>query len=267
MELAGKTALVTGAASGIGAAIARGLASIGCNLALVDINSEALDLLRRELRVDGLRISAHRCDIAAPEAADVLVTEVIDAHGTLSVLINNAGVALGGDFQQVDARDFDWLMQVNFAGPVRLTRAALPHLQAVPEAGIVNVSSVFGLVAPPGQTAYSASKFAIRGFTESLRHELEGTTVTVLSVHPGGIKTAIAQNAKVPDDADPAEVAEKLAQMEKSLKMAPERAAQVILRALQKQQGRVLVGSDAKALELIQRFRPKNYWRTISKLF
>lgn len=267
MKLAGKTALITGAASGIGAALARGLAAKGCHLGLADINADALEPLRKELHAPDLRISTHYCDIAAPEAADALVTEVIDAHGSLSLLFNNAGVALGGAFQQVGAQDFDWLMQVNFAGPVRLTRAALPHLQAAPEAGIVNVSSVFGLVAPPGQSAYSASKFAIRGFTESLRHELKGTSVSVLLVHPGGIKTAIAQNAKLPDDADPAEVAEKLAQMEKTLKMAPERAAQIILQALQKQQGRVLVGADAKVLALIQRFRPTNYWRTISRLF
>lgn len=264
----GKTALVTGAASGIGAEITRNLARRGCNLALADINDRDLDTLRDELRntENRIRISTHLVDIAAPGAAASLVQSVTEEHGELTLLVNNAGVALAGTFEEIQASDFDRLMEVNFAGPVRLTREALPHLKQASESAVVNVSSLFGIVAPPGQTAYSSSKFALRGFSEALRQELAESSVNVLVVHPGGVHTNIARNAKMSEIADHTETKEMMARMENALKMPPQRAADIIMRAVEKKKGRVIVGSDARFLELVQRLVPGRYQSVINKL-
>src|SRR5262249_40413312 len=152
-------------------------------------------------------------DVADHAAVAALPAAVLAAHGHVSVLVNNAGVALGGRFEQVAAEDFDWLMDINFGGTVRLTRAFLPALARERAAQLVNVSSIFGIIAPPGQTAYAASKFAVRGFSESLRHELEtaGSPIGVTLVHPGGVRTAISTNARLAKNLDAAEVAREQA--------------------------------------------------------
>ena len=156
-------AVVTGAASGIGAAVAESLAKRGARLALVDLDRAGVERIAARLRTDGADVSAHALDVAAPDAGETLEAAV---RGPVHLLVNNAGVALGGSFEQVSAKDFDWLMAINFGAVVRLTRAFLPRLRQAREARIVNLSSVFGLIAPPGQTAYAASKFAVRGFSE-----------------------------------------------------------------------------------------------------
>jgi short-subunit dehydrogenase len=267
MDLTGHTALVTGAASGIGEALARLLARKGCNLALADINMTGLETVRDSLANTDVRISTHRIDMAQPAAPADLIDEVQTAHGKLSLVFNNAGVALGATFDRASEKDFDWVMQVNFAGPVRLTRAAMPLLEQAPEAGIVNISSLFGLLAPPGQTAYCASKFALRGFTEALRHELEASPITVLSVHPGGVRTNIASSAKISEGGDPEQDQKQLEELQKKLTLTPDKAAATIIAALERRKGRVLVGNDAWLLDKVQRQMPATYWKAVKNLF
>jgi NAD(P)-dependent dehydrogenase (short-subunit alcohol dehydrogenase family) len=192
-------AVVTGAASGIGAALAEALAARGCGLALADVDAAGLSGVAERARRRGVAASEHRLDVADEGAVAAFPAAVLAEHGRVRVLVNNAGVALGGRFEQTDPADFEWLFSINFWGVVRMTRAFLPVLRREPGAAqIVNLSSVFGIVAPPGQAAYAASKFAVRGFSEALRHELEaeGAKVGVTVVLPGGVRTAIAANAR-----------------------------------------------------------------------
>ena len=257
------TAVVTGAASGIGAALALVLARRGMHLALVDRDAAGLEATAAAARATGRRASVHALDLADRAACDALPAAVLSAHGGVAVLVNNAGVALGGRFAHVAAEDFDWLMEINFHAPVRLVRAFLPLLARAPAAQVVNVSSVFGIIAPPGQTAYCASKFALRGFSESLRHELEaeGSSVGVTLVHPGGVRTAIARNARLAAGLDAAEVAREQASWRALLALAPEDAAETIARAIERRAPRVLVGRDARGAALLQRLFPVGYWK------
>ena len=260
-------ALITGAASGIGAALALQLAARGCHLALADVNAAGLDATVAQARSRGVRVSAHLLDLARPESATELRAAVQQAHGRLSILVNNAGVALGGTFEQVAAEDFDWLMCINFGAVVRLSRTFLPLLAAEPTAQLVNVSSIFGIIAPPGQTAYCAAKFAVRGFSESLRHELEaaGSPVGVTLVHPGGVRTAIAENARAPQGATQAELAAAKNDWRRLLVLPAEDAAARILKGIEGREPRVLVGNDAVRAAWVQRLFPVGYWKLVAR--
>ena len=196
LDLNGRVAIVTGAASGIGRAIALSLARRGCHVALADIDEAGLDATA-SLIGNRVRVTRHRLDVADSDAVARFPDEVLAAHGGVDVLVNNAGVALGGTFEQIAPDEFDWLMAINFTGVVSMTRAFLPLLKARPDAQIVNLSSLFGLIAPPGQTAYSAAKFAVRGFSQALRHELQAecSRVGVTVVHPGGGRTRSASRS------------------------------------------------------------------------
>jgi len=256
---------VTGAASGIGAAVAGVLAARGCGLALADVNAGGLRDVAAQARSQGVSVSEHRLDVADNDAVAAFPDAVLAEHGRVSVLVNNAGVALGGSFEQVSPADFDWLLSINFGGVVRLTRAFLPLLRREPAAQLVNLSSIFGIIAPPGQTAYAASKFAVRGFSEALRHELEGSSVGVTVVHPGGVRTAIATSARRTGLSN----AETQAQMEiwaKFLRLDPQDAAERIVRGIGWREKRVLVGRDAQRAALIQRLFPVDYWRVLQRL-
>ncbi|MBY0490366.1 MAG: SDR family oxidoreductase [Gemmatimonadaceae bacterium] len=259
MRLANRTAVITGAGSGIGRGLALALARRGCHLALADMDASGLAETVSQLPT-GLRVSSHVLDVADRAAVAALPATVLSAHGQVDVLVNNAGVALGGTFEQVAADDFDWLMEINFGAVVRLTRAFLPLLRASDDARLVNLSSVFGLVAPAEQVAYAASKFAVRGFTEALRHELVGSTVGVTVVHPGGVRTNISERARAPRDIDPAEVQRRRAQFRKFLRMPPNEAGEIIARGIERRQQRILVGTDAKVLSLLVRLMPVRYW-------
>lgn len=265
-NLNGRVALVTGAGSGIGRAVARALAGRGCHLALADINAASLaetaDLVARP----GLRLSRHTFDVADKDAIAALPAAIRDAHGGLDLLVNNAGVALGGTFEEVSEADFDWLMSINFFGVVRMTRAFLPMLRRSADARVVNVSSVFGMIAPPGQAAYVASKFAVRGFSEVLRHELKGSSVGVTTVHPGGVATNIARDAKGPEGVDAAELAQRKKDFEKSLVMSPDQAGETIVRAVEQRKARVIVGRDAQFAATLERLLPTTYWNVIERL-
>jgi len=264
-EFADRTAIITGAASGIGAALAHGLAARGCRLALADIDRDGLDRVAASLGIDAGRVSLHHLDVSDAQAISDLPDAVRRAHGGAALLFNNAGVAVGGRFEDIAEADFDWLMSINFWGVVRMMRAFLPMLREANSAHITNVSSLFGLVAPAGQTAYSASKFAVRGFSDSLRHELAGTSVGVTTIHPGGIKTAIARNARHAANADPEELARGQEAFEKFLVMPPEQAAETILRGVARRCPRVLVGRDAHFMALIERLFPAHYWSLIGR--
>jgi len=206
-------------------------------------------------------------DIADHAAVAALPAAVLARHGRVTVLVNNAGVALGGLFSQIEAADFDWLMAINFGATVRLTRAFLPVLEREAAAQVVNVSSIFGIIAPPAQTAYAASKFAVRGFSESLRHELEmnGSAVGVTIVHPGGVRTAISENARLAKGLNPEDVQRERANWRSLLALAPEKAAATIAAAIERRDARVLVGQDAKGAALVQRLFPVTYWKHVAR--
>ena len=266
-SLPGGVALVTGAAGGIGAALALNLARRGMALALVDRDAAGLQAVADQAAAVGVAVSRHVVDLAERAQVDGVLPAVLAAHGRLTLLVNNAGVALGGRFEQVDEADFDWLMRINFEAPVRLTRACLPVLARAPAALVVNVSSIFGIVAPPGQTAYCASKFALRGFSESLRHELAmaGSPVRLMLVHPGGVRTGIADNARVAVMATADEVASEQAAWRVLLRLSPEQAAEQIARGIVRRAPRVLVGRDAAQAAWLQRLMPVGYWAVMAR--
>ncbi|MEP6502954.1 MAG: SDR family NAD(P)-dependent oxidoreductase [Betaproteobacteria bacterium] len=267
LALRGGVAVITGAASGIGAALALNLARRGTHLALADLNAAGLEATATRARALGVTVSTHVLDVADHAAVAALPAAVIAHHGRVSVLVNNAGVAVGGLFEHVSAEDFDWLMNINFGATVRLTRAFLPLLAREPAAQLVNVSSIFGIIAPPGQTAYAASKFAVRGFSESLRHELEasGSPVGVTIVHPGGVRTSIAENARIPAGVSPADVELERVNFGRLLTLDPAKAAEVIAAGIERRERRVLVGSDAKGAALVQRLFPVTYWKHVAR--
>ena len=264
MNLNQRVAVITGAGSGIGRAIALALAHRGCRLALADINGSRLGETASMVNALCTHTSCHVLDVASRDAVAALPDAIAKAHGRVDLLINNAGVALGGTFEQINEADFDWLMSINFQGLVRMTRAFLPLLHASDEARIVNVSSLFGIITPPGQTAYCASKFAVRGFSNALRHELAGTRVGVTVVHPGGVDTRIASDARVPASATEQEVEAGRSALQKLLRMPPERAADIIVRGIEANRSRVLVGLDARVASWLERLFPVNYWRLLA---
>jgi NAD(P)-dependent dehydrogenase (short-subunit alcohol dehydrogenase family) len=267
MRLAGRTAVITGAAGGIGRAIAVSLARRGCHLALADIDEIGLAGTADLVRGNNLRISRHRLNVGdrldIAEFPDLVAAE----HGGVDVLVNNAGVAVGGTFDQVSDEDFEWLFEINFWGVVRMTRAFMPLLRASGDARVVNLSSVYGLMAPPEQVAYAASKFAVRGFSEALRHELEGTGVGVTVVHPGGVATSIAEKARMPAGVSEEEIARRLKRYRKLLRLPPELAGETIVRGIERRQPRVLIGSDAKVIALVTRLLPVSYWKFFGRRY
>jgi len=264
-RLSDRTAVITGAAGGIGRAIALSLARRGAHLALADIDDAGL-AQTRELIGSGVRVSTHHLDVADRDAVAAFPQIVLAEHPGVDLLVNNAGVAVGGTFEQVSEADFEWLFDINFWGVVRMTRAFLPLLHAANEARIVNLSSLFGLIAPGGQAAYSAAKFAVRGFSQSLRMELEGSTVGITVVHPGGIATAIAKNARTPAGATPEQLERNHRTWSKMLRMPPAEAGEIIVRAVEQRKPRVIVGRDATVAALLERIAPVSYGRFIQEL-
>jgi short-subunit dehydrogenase len=260
------TAVVTGAASGIGAALAPALAARGNDLVLLDRDADRLAAVAASVRaaVPGRAVDTVVADLADAaqlrDAADALVT----GHPGTTLLVNNAGVALGGRFDQVTLEEFDWVMDVNFRAAVRLTHAMLPVLKAHPGSHLVNLSSLFGLMAPAGQAAYSSSKFAIRGFTEAVRHELADDGVGVTSVHPGGIATRIAESARVGSGVDPEEAARATADFSRLLRYPADRAAARIVTAVERRRPRLLIGASAVVPDLLVRLAPGSYGKLLA---
>lgn len=262
-----KVAAITGAGSGIGRALAQELARRGCHLALSDVNLESVIETEARIRGSNVKVTTQRVDVADREAVHAWADQVVKDHGKVNLIFNNAGVGLGATVEGMRYEDLDWLMSINFGGVVSGTRAFLPHLRASGEGHIVNTSSVFGLVGVPSQSAYNAAKFAVRGFTEALRQELDmlGCGVSATSVHPGGIKTNIARAARRDPSvaalgADPATVNAKV---ENSFITTPEVAAKVILEAVEKNKRRVLIGADAYVIDWIARLLPATYQKLV----
>jgi short-subunit dehydrogenase len=262
-------AVVTGAASGIGRALAVRLAQEGASLAIADIKAAALDETAQMLRSAGgspVKVTTHIVDVSDKERVAAFAREVVEGHGRASLLINNAGVGLFGTVEQLSIEDIEWLMGINFWGVVHGVKHFLPILRQQAQAHIVNISSVFGIVSPAGHSAYVASKFAVRGFTEALRHELAGSPVKVSVVHPGGIKTNIANNARPGAGADQAAVDRERAIFNIAARTSPEAAADRIVRGALRDEERILVGPDAWAIDRIQRWAPVRYWRLVDKM-
>src|SRR5690242_8874979 len=220
-------AVVTGAGSGIGRALAQRLAAAGSALAIADVDEAGLQQTAQSLPKSSVLVTTHVMDVAKEESVKSFSADVNSRHGRLTLLINNAGVALHGDFEEISLDDLRWLMDINFWGAVYGVKYFLPMLKREPRAHIVNLSSVFGLIAPAGQAAYSASKFAVRGFTEALRHELAPTNIYVSCVHPGGIRTPIAQRARLGAATPSGRREESIARFKKLARTPPETAAAV----------------------------------------
>jgi butyryl-CoA dehydrogenase len=253
----GRVAAVTGAGSGIGRALAVELSRRGTHLALCDVDDAGLAETVALCEGRGVKVTSAHVDVADRAAVFAWAASVAGAHGAVHLVVNNAGVALGAPVATMSEDDARWLMDINFWGVVHGTQAFLPHLEASGGGHVVNVSSVFGLVPIPTQSAYNASKYAVRGFTEALRMELElaGSPVTATTVHPGGIRTNIARNARI--DQDLAGLAgtpdERARQFERLARTTPEGAARQILAAVDAGKRRVLVGPDARMFDLLSR--------------
>jgi short-subunit dehydrogenase len=265
----GAAAAVTGAASGIGRALAIELAARGCDLALADRDEAGLQTVAAEIaKAHSRKVSVHRVDVGERTGIADFATAAIAAHPSLNILINNAGVALLGNFHEIDQAEMEWLFNINFWGVVHSTRAFLPHLATRPAAHIVNISSIYGIVAPPGQTAYSSAKFAVRGLSESLRHELQvaESPVRLSVVHPGGVLTNIARNMRMGTGvSDNERRAQAIDWFDQFAGTTPKDAALRIIRGVEKNEPRILIGGDARFLDLLQRFRPATYWRVMAR--
>lgn len=261
-----KVVVLTGAGSGIGRTLALNLGEKGAILALSDWDGAGLQETVDLLSARGItNVRTDKIDVRDREAMAAYATSVAEELGRVNVVINNAGVALHGDFEEVTYEDFEWIMDVDFWGVVHGTKEFLPHLIASGDGHLVNLSSLFGLMGVPGQSAYNSAKFAVRGLTEALRQEMliAGHPVGVTSVHPGGIKTAIARNARATASHDQASVAQIF---DKKLAItSPEKAAEVIVDGILRNKPRVVVGPDAKLLDLWVRLAGPGYQRITAK--
>jgi NAD(P)-dependent dehydrogenase (short-subunit alcohol dehydrogenase family) len=258
---AGKVAVVTGAGSGIGQALAIELARSGASVAISDVNTEGLAETEQRIKESGAPVKADRLDVTEREAFLLYADEVKEHFGKVNQIYNNAGIAFMGDIEVSQFKDIERVMDVDFWGVVNGTKAFLPHLIASGDGHVINVSSVFGLFSVPSQGAYNAAKFAVRGFTEALNQEMTvaGHPVKVTTVHPGGIKTAIARNATAVEGLDADELAKFFDKRLAST--TPEKAALVILDGVRKNKARVLIGTDAKVLDAIIRIVGPHYQR------
>jgi len=268
-DLNNKVAVVTGAGSGIGRALALALAGRGCRLALSDVNEAGLAETLGELK--GQDVKAYRLDVSDKDAIYAHAAEVVKDFGQVNLVINNAGVALSASVREMTDEDFQWVMDIDFWGVAHGTRAFLPHLIASGDGHVVNISSVFGMIGVPKQSAYNAAKFAVRGFTEALRQEmqLENQPVAVSCVHPGGIRTNIANSARMGKSENGAAQRQGF---DKLAMTTPDKAAAIIVKGILKNESRILVGPDAWGIDavnrllgsayqpLVQRFSRKNLY-------
>jgi NAD(P)-dependent dehydrogenase (short-subunit alcohol dehydrogenase family) len=247
-------AVITGAGSGIGQALAVNLASQGAQLALADVNAAGLEETRK--LTGAAIVRTYVVDVSVPSAMQNFARSVESDFGRASLLVNNAGVALYGMFAELSIEEMEWLMGINFWGVVYGCKFFLPLLERQPDAHIVNLSSVFGLIGPPGQIAYCSSKFAVRGFSECLREELRGTHVKVSCVHPAGIATRIAETARIGEGTRAADLARDRERFANALTISPAQAAEVIVRGVVAGKNRILIGRDAYFIDTLQRLLP-----------
>jgi NAD(P)-dependent dehydrogenase (short-subunit alcohol dehydrogenase family) len=260
-DLRNKVAVVTGASSGIGRALALELAGLGAELALSDVDEAGLEETVGQVRSYGAKVSHERIDVAERGAMHAWSDRVVEQHGRANLIINNAGVALSSTIEDMSYDDLEWLMGINFWGVVHGTKAFLPHLIASGDGHIVNISSVFGIIGVPGQGAYNAAKFAVRGYTECLRQELaiDGHPVSATCVHPGGIKTNIARNGRVTTKEGAPSRQEMEEMFDRAARTTPRDAAKKIIGGIKANKRRVLIGLDAQFIDKIQRIAPTGY--------
>ncbi len=265
-----KVAAITGAGSGIGRALALELAAQNCALSLSDVNETGLAETAKLLADSGVKVTTAKVDVAKLDQVQAWVKKTVKDHGKVNLVFNNAGVAVAGTVEGLSYEEYEWITNINFWGVVYGTKEFLPHLKASGEGHVINISSVFGLFAQPTQSAYNATKFAVRGFTESLRQELDMTNspVSATCVHPGGIKTNIARSARTNESmraitgGDPAKAT---ADFEKMFSTTAKKAAQVILDGVKRDARRVLIGNDARAFDVMQRLLPTAYQSLVTR--
>ena len=265
-DLKGKVAAVTGAASGIGRALAMALAQEGCHVALSDIDAAGLGQTADMLRPYPVRVTAHVIDVAQREQVARFAGEAVRSHGGVHLLINNAGVVVTETLEDISYEDFDWLMGINLWGVIYGCKEFLPYLKQQSEAHIVNMSSVNGIYTDPNNGAYCTSKFAVRGFTETLCQELSATPIKVSCVHPGGIKTGIARHARFYKVSDGSLSKEEAARLFERLARTPaETAAQIIIAGIKKDRPRIMVGPDSYVLDWLKRLFPVGFQKFMGR--
>jgi NAD(P)-dependent dehydrogenase (short-subunit alcohol dehydrogenase family) len=260
-------AVVTGAGSGMGRCLAQQLAARGSSLALADVNEKGLNETVALLGGAKAKVTRHIVNVAEEAQVKAFAEAVAQQHGRATVLFNNAGVALLGHLEEISLQDFHWLMDINFWGVVYGVTHFLPLLKKENRAHIVNTSSLLGFFGAAGQGAYCASKFAVRGYTESLHHELLGTNIGVTCVHPGFVRTAIAERAKLGERAGGGLREESLTRFAKVARTDADKAAAKILRGVEQRKARVLIGPDAYFVDIWQRLKPSSYWNLLAKQF
>lgn len=263
-----RTAAITGAGSGIGRALALRLAGDGCHLALADRDAAGL-AETAALAGPQIRVTTAELDVADEKAVYGWADQVVADHGAVHLVVNNAGVALSGTVGSLSLDDYRWIMDINFWGVVYGTKAFLPHLEAAGTGHVVNLSSIFGVAAQPLMSGYNASKYAVRGFTESLRQDLEltGSAVSATCVHPGGIRTNIARAARIDDSVAAAtgtSAGAAASEFERLLNTSPDKAARSILDGVRRDRRRVLIGPDAWAIDSMVRLLPTTYQRIVT---
>lgn len=264
MELTGRVAAVTGAASGIGRALALDLVSRGAHVAVSDVDEAGLAETVARCEGRGPKVTSALVDVSDRHAVEAWAEQVVREHGRVNLIVNNAGVALVAPIGEMSHEDLEWLVGINFWGVVHGTKAFLPQLIASGDGHVVNLSSVFGLIGVPNQSAYNATKFAVRGFTEALRQEMKlaGHPVGVSCVHPGGIKTNIARNARAAAGLDQKALAEGF---DKIAMTTPRAAARRIVRGIRRNEARILIGPDAYGIDLLPRVLGSGYQQVVSR--
>lgn len=257
LTLAGNTTVITGAASGMGAELARQLAAAGAHLALLDHNAQALATVAAELSGT---VTTHIVDLRDDDAVTKTAAEVTVAHPRINALITCAGSSMLGSLDQLTMEEMRWLVDVNLWGTVSITKALLPALRSRPAAHITHLASVYALAAPAGRIPYSMSKFAVRGFSEALRHELEGSTVSVGAVYPAGVRTGIILHGRYAAAIDPAVAARAASAQAAMYHTEPADAAARIVRATERRSIRTMVGREARLIDVLTRVAPNRYW-------
>ncbi|MBW1876486.1 MAG: SDR family NAD(P)-dependent oxidoreductase [Deltaproteobacteria bacterium] len=265
-NLEGKVAVVTGAGHDIGRETALALANKGCRLAICDLNEAALEGVRQRLEASGATVTAHLVDVSDKAQMAAFASDVIEAHGEAHILVNHAGVTVYASFEEHSIEDLERIIGVNLWGVIYGCKFFLPHLKAAGEGHIVNLSSVFGIIAPPLQTSYVASKFAVRGFSESLRAELADDKVGVTSVHPGPIKTDVIRNARLVTDTH-RELRKSTQRLFDRLGTTPDVVAARIVKAIEYNSPRVLITRDARVADALKRLMPATTDGIVARVF
>ncbi len=263
----GQVAAITGAGSGMGRALARRLAGRGCHVAISDVDEDGLAATAQELQSFSVQVQASQVDVADRAAVEAWAAATAKTFSCVNYVFNNAGVSVTGNVEMLRLEDFEWLMNINFWGVVHGTQAFLPYLRAANQGHVVNTASIFGIIAVPTQSAYNASKFAVRGFTEALRQELSDSHIGVSCVCPGGVKTNIVKRSRyVPQDNAGPTLETMAASFEELAGLTPDQAADVILQGVVRNKARILVGRDAQIIALMNRLLPVSYPRVLAWL-